>query len=164
MNNDKEKYRAIAVIITIMLFCPVLFFFIKPGISYDNIAIPAQSVSYSSPVAPVSSRCECVVAPVFSRCEYFVVYNNKTKTCVYLPNKFKNDSHEIAPYLLKKKVGIAIVKQISPSDYENLSLYGVKIYVCTSAATVMEAIDDFNNGLLIRTDTPTGLVKMFYQK
>jgi predicted Fe-Mo cluster-binding NifX family protein len=153
MNNDKEKYRAIAVIIIIMLFCPLLFFFIKPRISNDIIAIPGQSASYSSPVAPV-----------FSRCGYFVIYNTKTKTCDYLPNKFKNDSHEIVPYLLKKNVGIVIVKQISPSDYENLSLYGIKIYVCTSAATVMDALDDFRNGLLVRTDTPTGLVKMFYQK
>jgi predicted Fe-Mo cluster-binding NifX family protein len=160
MNNNKKKYRAIALIIIVVLFCPVLFFFIKPRISYDIIAIPAQS----SPVATVSSRCECVVAPVFSRCAYFVIYNTKTKTCDYLPNKFKNDSHEIVPYLLKKKAGIVIVKQISPNDYENLSLYGVKIYVCTSAATVMDAIDDFRNGLLVRTDTPTGLVKIFYQK
>ena len=151
--NDKKKYQAIALLMILVLFCPVLFFVIKPRMSDTIIAIPAQSPSYSAPVSPV-----------FSRCTHFVVYNGRTNACVYVPNAFPCDAYGIVYCLLKKKTGIAIVKQISPQDFEALNSYGVKVYVCPMSATVMDAISDFKNGLLVRTDTPTGIMKCFFQR
>jgi predicted Fe-Mo cluster-binding NifX family protein len=152
MNNDKKKYQAIGALMIIVLFCPVLFFAIKPRTSDSIIAIPAGSPAYTSPVASV-----------FSRCTHFVVYNGRTNTCVYVPNTFHCDAYGIVYCLLKRKTGVAIVKQISPPDFEALNSYGVKVFVCPKSATVMDAINDYKNGLLVRTGTPTGIARCFFK-
>lgn len=155
MINGKIKvsWYHIAILLVLLLFCPITFLSIRQNTSPDIIAVPADAPSFYSPVAPVLSR-----AP------YFIIFDAKTNRVKFLVNHFANGTYkvglQVTHLLLREKVGTVIAKNVGPEPYEHLTKRGVAIYD-GRAINVQDAIMKFQNKALVKINGPTGFSKIF---
>lgn len=153
MGKIKLNWYHIVIPVVVILFCPITFLSIRPDISRDIIAVPANEPSMLS-----------TLAPVFSRAPYFVIYDIKLNRERYLVNNFANKNYKVglhvAHLLVDEKAGVVIGKNVGPEPYSQLTRRGVDIYE-GMAINVQEAIYKLKNNMLRKINGPTGFSKIF---
>ncbi|MBS3813129.1 MAG: NifB/NifX family molybdenum-iron cluster-binding protein [Candidatus Acetothermia bacterium] len=94
----------------------------------------------------------------FGRCDYFVIVDPETLDYEAIPNQSKNAIGGAGPAAAQTVAGSGVTAiltgNVGPNAYRALSSAGIEIYT-GSSGTVKDAVRDFNEGNLSKTEGST---------
>jgi predicted Fe-Mo cluster-binding NifX family protein len=92
---------------------------------------------------------KALVDPRFGRCSFFILWDSLTQQYTAYANENATGSGagiSSAQFVIDKDVQVVITGEIGPRAAQVLQSAGVKVHITTTATTVQEAVETFQEG------------------
>lgn len=109
-------------------------------------------------VSATGNSLDTQVDPRFGRCSYFMIVNSETMQFEVLPNSASGATGgagiQAAQLVVSSGAKVVITGNVGPNAFQALSAAGIEI-VTGASGTIKEVVDQFKDGKLGKTDSPT---------
>ncbi len=110
-------------------------------------------------ISAVGKTMDSQVDSRFGRCQYFLVVDTETGEAKAIVNEAMDSPRgagiSAAQIVANQKVNAVITGNVGPRAFDVLNQAGAKIYSGVFNKTCKQALEDFQNGKLQATDTPS---------